>query len=104
MENPDLGIQEIEVRLEAGMRDGPTSSRVMVVDINNDTREKAKPVVWDPQFGWFRTPEPQSEWLPIDETAASGKIDRPFVEKLIGNRYYHQVNAWAVVHAGAGVL
>jgi hypothetical protein len=37
-ENPTLGVQEIEVRLEAGMADGPTSSRIAVVDFNADTQ------------------------------------------------------------------
>ena len=33
----------------------------------------------------------------IDATLSSGIIDHAFVERLIGNRYYRQVNVWAVV-------
>src|SRR3972149_6844607 len=34
LENPTLGVQEIEVRLEAGMGDGPTSARLAGGDFN----------------------------------------------------------------------
>src|SRR3990172_7024981 len=73
LENPTLGVQEIEVRLEAGMADGPTSGRIAVVDFNADTQKLAPPVVWDQEVGWFHIPPPRlgegdsppaKEWLP----------------------------------------
>jgi len=57
LENPALGIQEIIVRLEAGLENGPTSSRVAVVDFNGDTRQLIEPVVWDKKMKWFREPQ-----------------------------------------------
>ena len=63
LENPVLGVQEIEVRLEPGFGDGPTSSRIAVVDFNADTQQLTAPVVWNAENGWFRVPA-DGEWLP----------------------------------------
>ena len=56
LEDPALGVQEILVRREIGMGDGPTSSRVAVVDFNADTQTLSDPVVWDADQGWFHAP------------------------------------------------
>ena len=108
LENPALGVQEIEVRLEAGMGDGPTSARIAVVDFNADTQTLTDPVVWDREVGWFRIPPPRQvaggspqagDWLPDapPETSRSEAVYREFIEKSIQNVYYHQLNVWAVV-------
>ncbi len=104
--NPALGVQEIEVRLEIGFGDGPTSSRIEVWDYDASTGQLIPPVVWDPEVGWFRTPE--GEWLPEAPQEPRRRKDpekdpeyqaawRAFVESATGNPYFHQVNAWAIV-------
>ena len=109
LEDPVLGVQEIEVRLGHGFGDGPTSSRIAVVDFNADTQQVAAPVVWDADSGWFRVPS-DGEWLPDapkeppkdrplseDEQREYNAYYRPFIEKTVSNQHFHQVNAWAVV-------
>ena len=64
LENPLLGVEEIEVRFEKDLFDGPTSSRIAVVDFNADTQRLLDPVVWVKENGWFRTPEGDKNWLP----------------------------------------
>jgi hypothetical protein len=110
-ENPTLGVQEIAVRLEENMGDGPTSSRVAVVDFNADTQALGKPVVWDPTQGWFHTPENNNDWLPdppkvpkdindvtkVKDAEKYRAVYQKFIEKTLKNPYFHQVNVWAVV-------
>jgi hypothetical protein len=110
-ENPTLGVQEISVRFEENMGDGPTSSRVAVVDFNADMQTLDKPVAWDPVQGWFHKPEDKNAWLP-DPPKVPKNINDPkkvkdaekyrekyqqFIDKTLKNPYFHQVNAWAVV-------
>jgi hypothetical protein len=108
LENPTLGVQEIVIRLEGNMGDGPTSSRVAVVDFNADTQALTAPVIWDEEEGWFRTPLSTADWLPDapDVPEDMTKVKNPekykeeyrqFIEKTVKNPYFHQVNAWAVV-------
>jgi hypothetical protein len=109
LENPLVGIEEIEVRLEHGLDDGPTSSRVVVVDFNADTQTLTEPVIWDGDVGWFRIPPGASpegaggqspgELLPDAPPKASKKeeVYKDFIEKTVRNPYFHQVNTWAVV-------
>jgi hypothetical protein len=109
LENPALGVQTIEVRLEPGFGDGPTSSRIAVVDFNADTQQVTAPVIWHPENGWFRV-SPDGEWLPdapkeppedrklnSDEQKQYDAYYRQFVEKTVSSQSFHQVNAWAVV-------
>jgi len=109
MEDPFLGVQEIEVRVEPGFGDGPTSSRIAVVDFNADTQQLTDPVAWKPENGWFCVP-PGGEWLPDapkdpptrkkpseEKQREYGAYYRQFIEQTIGNRHFHQVNAWATV-------
>ena len=107
LEDPALGVQEILVRREIGMGDGPTSSRVAVVDFNADTQTLSEPVVWDADEGRFHAPaipgdgehKTEPEWLPKAPPKSSTKkeVYKKFIEKTIRNPYFHQVNVWAVV-------
>ena len=114
LENPVLGIEEIEVRLEACMSSGPTSSRIRVMDFDSDGQKWTEPVAWDRESGWFHSPPPQIEWLPDappaypppgkalheireEERSQYLSIYQEFIEKAIQNAHFHQVNAWAVV-------
>lgn len=104
LENPLVGIQEIEVRLEAGMGNGPTSSRIAVVDFNAETQTLRNPVIWDAEVGWFRS-SPQGQWLPDAPRDLSGVKDperyrteyQTFIEETVKDPFFHQMNAWAVV-------
>ncbi len=114
LENPALGVEEVDVHLEAGMESGPTSSRIRVVDFDPDTQKLTEPVAWDREAGWFQTPPPEVAWLPDapaafpphgmklqdlteEEQAQSQSIYQDFIGKTIKNVHFHQVNAWAVV-------
>lgn len=110
IENPLLGIQEIAVRLEHGLFDGPTSSRVAVVDFNSNTQTLTDPVVWDADQGWFHIPQDNNqsaeiEWLPeaprdISRVKDPEKYQQEyadFIAKTVRNPYFHQLNVWAVV-------
>jgi hypothetical protein len=109
LENPLVGVEEIEVRLEDGFFDGPTSSRVAVVDFNANTQTLTAPVVWDADHGWFHQPlkappaageEPEGvEWLPDapPKTTKKKQVYEKFIADTVRNPYYHQVNVWAVV-------
>ena len=115
LENPLLGVQEIVVRLEDGFSDGPTSSRVAVVDFNANTQTLTEPVVWDADQGWFHLPlekssadsdEPEEiAWLP-DAPRDISRVKDPeryredykqFIENTVRNPHFHQLNVWAVV-------
>ena len=109
LEDPFLGVQEIEVRLEPASVMGPTSSRIAVVDFNADTQQLIDPVAWKPENGWFRVPA-EGEWLPdAPKNPPRGKklsqekqqeydaYYRQFIEKTVSNQHFHQMNAWAVV-------
>jgi len=111
LEDPTLGVQEIDVRLDMNLEAGPTSARVCVVDFNADTKTLRAPVEWDPKEGRFKTPGEEGTWLP-DPPKVAKYIDNPkrvkdperyqrkyltFIEKTVRNPYFHQLNAWAVV-------
>ncbi len=98
LQNPSLCIQKIDVRLEADMSDGPTSSRITVVDFNADTQKLIEPVIWDKAVGWFRIPGTNGEWLPDPQKGAkSEEAHQAFIDAAVKNPYFHQVNVWAVV-------
>lgn len=102
-DDPDLCIREIRVRLEPGMRAGPTSARVAVVDFNADTHTLTPPVEWDEKERWFRRPEAarlvaDPGWLPSPPAKSAGPAaQRLFIEQAARDPYFHQVNVWAVV-------
>ncbi len=110
-EDPTLGVQEIELRLDMNMGAGPTSARVCVVDFNADTQTLQPAILWDPKEGWFLTPGDDPVWLP-DPPEVAKNIDNPkrvkdperyrskylnFIEKTVRNPFFHQLNVWAVV-------
>ena len=108
LDDPPLGIQEIEVRLETGFGDGPTSARIAVVDFNADTQTLIQPVVWDSDVGWFKAPPEagsgNGEWLPDLPHITSRMTEeerqqcyQEFFDQVVKNPYYHQLNVWAVV-------
>lgn len=110
MENPMLGVQEIEVRLEAGFSDGPTSSRVAVIDFDGDKQSLRQPIAWNPDVGWFHHPaeddEQKVKWLldaPPDisrRKKLTNKLKaeyKQFVDQAVNDPYFHQLNVWAVV-------
>jgi len=73
----ELDLQEVHLRWEPSIGDGPTSARLAVVDYDGDTGTLHPPAVWD---------EKKLEFLTHDGKALSK--DSP--ERL-------QVNAWATV-------
>lgn len=111
LDDPTLGIQEIEVRLDMNLAAGPTSARICVVDFNADTQTLHPPIEWDPKEGNFKKPGQDGNWLP-DLSQIANNIDHPkpaedteadqgkrlnlFIE-TIGDPYFHQLNVWAVV-------
>ncbi len=112
LENPALGVQEIEVRREAGLADGPTSSRVVIVDYNGDTQQVNSPVAWDEKKRWFYVPLGSGEPLPtappdfdIEKYSKMSQAKKTvlqenyeaFIKKAVANPWFHQLNAWAVV-------
>lgn len=76
----ELGVQEVHVRWEPGIDDGPTSSRVAVVDYNGDTGTLTPPAVWNSQEHRFLTPD--------NKPITSSDTDTP---------HFRQVNVWAIV-------
>jgi hypothetical protein len=76
LEDPTLGVQEIEVRLDMNLASGPTSARTVVVDYNADTQTLQPCIEWDPLEGWFKTPGKDGDWLP-DPPEVAKNIDNP---------------------------
>jgi hypothetical protein len=101
-QNPSLAIDEIEVRLESGFSDGPTSSRIVIVDYNADTRQLIEPLIWVKENGWFKVPSAAGQepaWL---AEPPSRRIRKPephlkYIQSVIQNPHFHQLNVWAVV-------
>ena len=98
-ENPSLAIGEIEVRLESGFGDGPTSSRIAVVDFNADTRQLIDPLLWNREVGWFLVPGAEEKWLPEPPSKRVKNKDRhlKFMQAAVRDPYFHQLNVWAIV-------
>lgn len=110
VENPALGVQVITVKLEPGLSNGPTSSRIAVVDYNGDTQTLRDPIRWDEKNGWFILPEdagqsvgqplPDGAEIPADykkDTQKSLEKFEDFITAVVRNPYFHQLNVWAVV-------
>lgn len=72
-ESKKFGIEKIQVDWEPRITDGPTSSRVAVVDYNLNTNITAKPAKWDV------------------ETKKFVGADDP------NSVFFHQVNVWAII-------
>ena len=68
-----LGIEEIKLDWEPGLTDGPTSSRIAIVDYNMDANIAAKPAKWDVETKTFVGADDSSSVI------------------------FHQVNVWAII-------
>ncbi len=112
LEEPELGIQEVDIHFEPDLADGPTSSRIAVVDYNIDTRKLEQPVRYDPKTGWFYYPAAgknnEKVFLPIapepvdpakDPTNQKITACRNFIEKVKDDPWFAQLNAWAVIQS-----
>ena len=62
---PKLGIKPLKVKWELGLADGPTSSRLVVVDYNADTGKLVDPALWNDKLRRFEGPNGEE----LDETA-----------------------------------
>ena len=110
LENPVLGVQIISVRMEACLANGPTSSRIAVVDFNGDDQTLRDPIRWDEKDEWFHLPDdagqdadkrlPDGEKIPGELKKGPEKYQdeyRDFITSVVKNPYFHQFNVWAVV-------
>lgn len=79
-QEPELGLQDIELDWEPNLDNGPTSARVAVVDYNADTNELTEPARWDPESWCFTEPD-----------------GKPVGQETIESPRFHQVSVWAVV-------
>lgn len=79
-ENPELGLQDIELNWEPGLDDGPTSARVAVVDYDIDTKRLEESAKWDREKWSFVGPDGK-------------RLDRENND----NFQFHQVNVWGIV-------
>ena len=96
-DNPLLGLGEIQLRLDSTMGDGPTSSRLAVVDYNFDTKTLREPLVWSKENGWFHTPA--GDWLPnipSKEIVRNQQEYQTFLAATVKNPYFHQLNVWGI--------
>jgi len=75
-----LGKEKIALDLEPGLFDGPTSSRIAIVDYNVDTNITVKPAEWDVE---------KREFLGVNDP----KDD----DDKADNFFFHQVNVWAII-------
>ncbi len=78
-------IQSIYVTCEPGMVDGPTSSRIAVVDFDTDKNHLEPPVAWDEQKRYF-----SFEYKGKKVRITQEHKDEP---------QFHQLNVWAVVQS-----
>jgi len=78
--DPKFGFEEINVRWEPGLSDGPTSSRFAVVDYNGDTEHLAPPAKWHYKGDAFLDTQ-----------------DRILDQKNADSLQFHQVNVWAIL-------
>ncbi len=80
-DDPKFGFDDgFHVRWEPGIADGPTSSRLAVVDYNGDTGHLAPKARWDAERDAFLDPD-------------GNVVDRDNVDAL----QFHQVNVWAIL-------
>lgn len=79
-ESQKLGIEKIGLDLEPGLFDGPTSSRIAVVDYNVDTNIIARPVEWDVE---------KKEFVEVNNSNCE--------DDNSNNVFFHQVNIWSII-------
>lgn len=80
-EEKGIGLEEVDVRWEPSLADGPTSARLAVVDYDGDSGILRKPARWDPDSFSFLT----ADGKPVSGAAESRSPQ------------FLQVNAWATV-------
>lgn len=83
--DPKSGFEELVVRWEPGLADGPTSSRFVVVDYNGDTGHIAPPATWNAKREKF-----------VD--ADGNDVGKDHHDSL----QFDQVNVWAVLQRALG--
>ena len=81
----DQELSEIYVTRELDMMDGPTTSRIAVVDYNADTGKLEEPVSWDKKRECFTFRD-------------EGK-SKPLTKRHKNRTEFHQVHVWAVVQS-----
>jgi len=79
-DDPMFGFDEVFVRWEPGLSDGPTSARFAVVDYNGDTGQVVPMARWDSKTERFLGP-------------ADDILDSDHADLM----QFHHVNAWATV-------
>ena len=78
--NSELGIQKMTVKWEQRLCDGPTSSRIAVVDCDGDLDKVYPPAIWD-----------KEKWSFVNS-------DRQLLDKQKKNSFhFHQVNVWTTI-------
>ncbi|MDT8304420.1 MAG: hypothetical protein RRC07_00680 [Anaerolineae bacterium] len=80
--DPAQGIQQLEVRWEPGLGDGPVSARFAVLDYNADTGALIPPARWSQRGARYTGPDGQ--------TLDASQCD---------SFQFHQVNMWAVAQS-----
>jgi hypothetical protein len=90
--NEEHALKKINLALdwEPGLMDGPTSSRVTVVDFDADRRSLDAPAHWDEEARCFTL----AHW---DEAKGGFVPDKTPVAKRPDSAQFRQVNAWAIV-------
>jgi hypothetical protein len=90
--NKEHALKKINLALdwEPGMMDGPTSSRITVVDFDADQRKLSAPAHWDEEARCFTL----AHW---DEAKGVVVPDKTPVAKQPDSAQFRQVNAWAIV-------
>jgi hypothetical protein len=101
VENPDVGFEEIYVRWEPGIADGPTSARFAVVDFNGDTGQLAPKAEWQLTDECFLGPRAPGEPKPMSKKARTADLEKrrlgPENEESLETLQFHQVNVWVTL-------
>ena len=81
----EVALNEILITREPDLMDGPTSSRIAVVDYDADTDMLEDPAQWDRRKGCFVFKH-KGEKVPITKTHR-------------GQPQFHQLNVWAIIQS-----
>ncbi len=89
------GIEDIDLLWEPGLADGPTSSRLAVVDYDADTGKLTEPARWDEKQWAFVDPRGNllTAWNFTDNNCG------PLTDQIAESFHFHQVNVWATVQS-----
>jgi hypothetical protein len=101
--NKALGINPVEVLWEPGLRDGPTSARLAVVDYDIDTGVLHPPARWNEKIRSFIWWDEKKQPGPFLWNPNKSHFETQEGETLVGDHLnmpqFHQVNAWAAVQS-----